>query len=415
MKFKNFWIVTVIVLVFMLPVGAIKTNDIVNDRPILTANKFVSKDMNIKLHSNMNYTGKLSVNNANKYLITSNPKKGKLTVNKNGKFTYIPNKNFIGIDTFKYKANNGKSKTNTATVTITVYNNAPVVTNNIKINTLSNTPYNGKLNGTDKDGDVLTYKIITGPINGVLSLIKNGSFTYTPNDGFRGTDSFKYKSNDGINDSNIGTLTVTTTNSPPIANNINISSQIDKCYKGKFNTTDTDKDPLNIIILNSPGNGTLKLNKDGTYTYMPNNGFVGNDSFTYKSNDGFVDSNIATVKIVINSPPFANDIVITTTLNTPVNGKLNVKDRSGELLTYNITSEPSNGIVTLDKDGNYIYTPNQNFQGIDHFNYTANNGFSNSNNGTVTIIIIHYPQDLKSSKNSIYKPLWDCKKKLWGV
>jgi hypothetical protein len=398
MKLKNFWIVTVIVLVFVLPVGAIKTNDIIYDRPILTANKFVSTDMNIKLHSNMNYTGKLNVHNANKYLIASDPKKGKLTLGKNGKFTYIPNKNFVGIDSFKYKANNGNNKTNTATVTITVYNNAPVVNNNIKVNTTSYTSYHGKLNSIDKDGDFLTYKIIIGPRDGTLKLIKNGSFTYIPNDGFKGTDSFTYKSNDGINDSNIGTLTVITTNSPPLANNIDIDSQIDKSYTGKFNTTDIDNDPLKSIIISSPRNGTIKLNKDGTYTYMLNKGFIGADSFTYRSNDGFVDSNIATVKIIINSPPFANDITIITILNTPINGKLYAKDRSGGLLTYSITSEPSNGTVTLNNDGTYIYTPNQNFQGIDHFNYKVNNGCSDSNNGTTTIIIIHYPEHFKSSK-----------------
>lgn len=391
-KTKNSWILIIIILFFVLPVGAIKTQNIMNDKQILAGNKLTANNMNIKTHSNMNYTGKFSVTNAKNYVITSNPKNGKLTMDKHGKFIYIPNKNFIGTDTFKYKANNGNGNSNIATVTITVYNNPPVVNNNSKVNTSSHTPYNGKLNGIDKDGDVLTYKIINGPKNGTLKLIKNGSFSYISNHGFRGTDRFTYKSNDGINDSNIGTLTVTTTNSPPISNNINVNSQMDKFYTGKLNTTDIDDDPLNCSIVSFPRNGKLKLENDRTYKYMPNKGFIGIDNFTYKSNDGFADSNIATVTLVIISTPFANDMTIVTTLNTPVNDKINAKDRYNKLLRYNITSGPFYGNIILNNDGTYIYTPNQNFQGIDQFYYKANNGFYDSNIGTVTIIILNYPE-----------------------
>ncbi len=401
---NNFLMMMAIILVFMLPVGAIKTHEILEDNQILTTNKFVPTNLSIKIHSNMNYTDKLSVKNAKNYLITSKPKKGKLTMDKNGKFNYIPNKNFMGTDTFNYRVTDGNGNSNIATVTITVYNNAPIVNNKIKVNTSSYTQYNGKLNSIDKDGDVLTYKIIIGPENGTLKMNKNGSFTYMPNNGFRGTDCFTYKSNDGINDSNIGTLTVITTNSPPLANNVDINSQVDKSNNGKFISTDIDNDSLKFSIMSLPKNGKIKLDKNGTYRYMPNKGFSGTDSFTYKSNDGFDDSNIGTVTLLIKSPPFANDVNIATTLNIPINGELFAKSGYNTELTYKIISEPLHGNITLNNDGNYVYTPNQNFQGTDQFTYKANNGFYDSNIGTVTIIIINYPKYLKYSNEAFTNP-----------
>lgn len=68
-----------------------------------------------------------------------------------------------------------------------------------------------------------------------------------------------------------------------------------------FNDIDIDGDPLKFILVEAPSNGVLSLNQDGTFVYTPNPGFNGIDSFRYKVNDGSLDSNIATVKISIES------------------------------------------------------------------------------------------------------------------
>lgn len=51
-------------------------------------------------------------------------------------------------------------------------------------------------NDTDLDGDSLTAVELTQPSNGTLSLSGDGSFTYTPNSDFFGTDSFTYQASD---------------------------------------------------------------------------------------------------------------------------------------------------------------------------------------------------------------------------
>ena len=64
-------------------------------------------------------------------------------------------------------------------------------------------------NDTDLDGDTLSAVLATGPSHGALALQSDGSFTYTPDAGFRGTDVFTYKANDGAADSNVATVTLT--------------------------------------------------------------------------------------------------------------------------------------------------------------------------------------------------------------
>ena len=51
------------------------------------------------------------------------------------------------------------------------------------------------------DGLTLTASLVAGPAKGTLTLNANGSFTYTPNSNFTGTDTFTYKANNGSLDS----------------------------------------------------------------------------------------------------------------------------------------------------------------------------------------------------------------------
>src|SRR5262249_18613196 len=69
------------------------------------------------------------------------------------------------------------------------------------------------------------------------------------------------------------------------------------------NDTDVDGDPLTAILVSGPVHGTLTLNADGSFTYTPNAGYVGSDSFTYKANDGTADGNVATVSLTTKRPP----------------------------------------------------------------------------------------------------------------
>ncbi len=147
----------------------------------------------------------------------SNPANGTVTFNANGSFTYTPNANWYGSDSFTYKVNDGTADSaNSATVTIIVngVNDPPVA-----VNDSYSTAYNTTLtvnaasgvlaNDTDIDTIVLTAVLVAGPANGSLNLNSNGSFTYTPTTGYYGSDSFTYKANDSLADSNVATVNIT--------------------------------------------------------------------------------------------------------------------------------------------------------------------------------------------------------------
>ena len=158
-------------------------------------------------------------------ILQTGPSDGMLTLNPDGSFTYKPDADFNGTDSFTYRANDGTSNSNLATVTITVNTvNDPPKANNDSYSTNEDTTLNvsapGVLaNDSDPDGDPLTAILRSGPSDGSLTLNSNGSFTYKPDADFNGTDSFTYVANDGTSDSNVATVTITVNPvvDPPIA------------------------------------------------------------------------------------------------------------------------------------------------------------------------------------------------------
>jgi VCBS repeat-containing protein len=323
-------------------------------------------------------------------ILITNVSHGTLTLNANGSFTYMPETNFNGTDSFTYKVNDGELDSNVATVTITVtaVNDAPVA-EDITVTTPEGTAIDITLIGSDVDGDTLTYAIVDGPANGTVTIVGN-VVTYTPNANFNGTDSFTYKVNDGELDSNVATVTITVTavNDAPVAEDITVTTPEDTAIDITLIGSDVDGDTLTYAIVDGPANGTVTI-VGNVVTYTPNANFNGTDSFTYKVNDGELDSNVATVTITVtavNDAPVAEDITVTTPEDTAIDITLIGSDVDGDTLTYAIVDGPANGTVTIV--GNVVtYTPNANFNGTDSFTYKVNDGELDSNVATVTITV----------------------------
>lgn len=77
--------------------------------------------------------------------------------------------------------------------------------------------------------------------------------------------------------------------------------QASALLNGNVLTNDRDPEgrPLTAALVSGPTKGTLTLNSNGTFTYRPNAGVTGTDSFTYRASDGSATSNVATVTISI--------------------------------------------------------------------------------------------------------------------
>lgn len=238
---------------------------------------------------------------------------GTLVLNADGGFSYTPDLDYTGLDSFTYEISDGNGGTDQATVNITVGgdNDAPVAVNDDYVTNEDVAlviAADGVLgNDSDIDGDTLTASVVVNPLHGTLSLNADGSFTYTPNAGYSGADSFTYQASDSLLNSNIATvnITVSNVNDLPEAFGDNYGASEDTALVVAagagvlVNDDDTDGDPLSAILVAGPSNGGLVFNADGSFTYTPNAGFTGADSFTYKANDGSGDSNVATVLIVV--------------------------------------------------------------------------------------------------------------------
>ena len=127
--------------------------------------------------------------------------------------------------------------------------------NNYVVNedtTLTITAANGVLaNDTDLDGDSLTAVLNTDVSNGTLTLNADGSFSYTPDADWNGTDSFTYTANDGVLDSNVATVTITVNpvNDVPTAVDKTITTPEDQIYTftiSDFGYNDVEGDPLSL-------------------------------------------------------------------------------------------------------------------------------------------------------------------------
>jgi len=288
-------------------------------------------------------------------------------------------------------------------------NNIPSIGASQNINTNEDTALNFTVNsGTDIDGDVLAYSIVSGVSNGVLSgcLASNGDLTctYTPNTNFNGADSFIYKTNDGNADSSTATVNITVNpiNDQPVApSNYALATSEDVALNFTATAhTDVDLDSLSYSIVTAPTNGTLTNcmagNSDLTCTYTPNTNYYGIDSFIYKSNDGAVDSSHVTVTITVNSindaPVIGANQAQTTNEDTVLNFTVNsASDVDLDSLSYSVVTAPSNGTLTncMSSNGDLTcsYTPNLNFNGVDSITYKTNDGTIDSSNATITITV----------------------------
>lgn len=162
------------------------------------------------------------------------------------------------------------------------------------------------------------------------------------------------------------------------------------------NDEDTEGDTLTAQLVSGTANGALSLAANGGFSYTPNPGFAGADAFTYRARDAFGNvSNAATATIgvaqVNRAPVAAADDYATdedTDLVVLAPGVLgNDTDPDGDPLTVTVDTDVASGILVLNEDGSFSYTPDAAFSGEDTFTYTASDGVLTSAPATVTITV----------------------------
>jgi uncharacterized repeat protein (TIGR03803 family)/VCBS repeat-containing protein len=335
------------------------------------------------------------------FSIVSNGTRGSATIINaaTGAFSYTPQANVTGTDTFTFRANNGSVDTNVATITVTIepVNDAPVAEDGTA-STAPGVAVNGQLAAADVDGPALTFAIVAGGSKGTAQVINpaTGAYTYTPQATASGTDTFTFKANDGSLDSNTATVTVTFSgNGAPVAADSTMSTNEDKSTSGRLVATDTERQALTFAIVANGAKGVATITNDSTgrVTYAPNANANGSDTFTFKVNDGTSDSNVAVVTVTITSvpdSPVAENASYTVTAGTTLLGQLIATDGDGDAVTYAITGQPKTGSVSLldAATGSFSYSAPSGARGNASFGFTATDPSGRVDGGTVMIKIV---------------------------
>ena len=175
-------------------------------------------------------------------------------------------------------------------MTITVANAAPVADDDTATtDTNTSVGIDVLQNDTDPNGDTLTPVIADQPTHGAAEVNDDGTITYTPADGFKGTDSFTYRASDGDLTSNLATVTITVANAAPVAVDDTASTDTNQEVGIGVLANDTDPNPTDVLEIDSfdgtSAHGTV-TQRGNLLVYTPADGFKGTDTFTYRATDG---------------------------------------------------------------------------------------------------------------------------------
>jgi VCBS repeat-containing protein len=257
-------------------------------------------------------------------------------------------------------------------------------------------------NDADIDGPFpLTAGLVGGPAHGSLALNADGSFTYTPNSNYSGSDSFTYKSIDGDGAYGVGVvhLTVNPVNDNPTAADDTVVLPEDGGpapigVLANDSSAPDSGETLTVTAATAPAHGTATIAPGGqSVVYTSARDYNGTDSFTYTASDGNGGTATATVNITVTS---VNDSPVAT--NDSANLMEDAGAQSigvlandttgpdtGETLTVSAVTPGLHGTVTIGPGGlTVLYTPDANFAGPDQFIYTVFDG----NGGTASAAVV---------------------------
>lgn len=303
-------------------------------------------------------TGQDNDNDPITYSLIESTTQGAVTVQSNGLYSYTPNADFYGSDSFTVMLEDTYT-TASAVVAIEVsnINDAPTF-DALTVTTNEDTTVMGTLIGQDIDSSSLTYSLIEATTNGAVTVESNGAYKYVPNLNFYGNDSFTIKVHDGSTSSSavIGVVVSPINDAPTIAE-VTITTNEDTTAMGTLIGQDVEGSSLSYSLKIEANNGLITVESSGAYKYIPNLNFYGNDSFTIEIHDGTTSSSavIGVVVSPINDAPIIVDKTIVTTKLATYTGQMTASDVDSTL-TYSIVTQPTLGILTIDENtGAIIY------------------------------------------------------------
>ena len=319
-------------------------------------------------------------------------------INRNLCITYTPSINYAGLDSVYLLVCDTGSPLLCDTVkmvyNITSNNLPPKAANDINY-TLDGTVTSGNVLTNDTDpnsGQILRASVSVQPKHAAtFTLNPNGSYTYTSTTGYIGKDTIHYQVCDNgvpiLCDSAILIINIrpkaSEGNQRPLAIDDNTSTPSGQAITVNVKANDTDPTGIlsNPTIITHPSCGTAVVNINGTVTYTPTPGFIGVCTMLYAVCDNGLPSlcDTAALRVEVYRNPFINnqqpnavDDALRVAINTSINASVATNDSdpdAGQILSFMPITSPIHGLMTMQANGNYTFTPTMGFMGKDSFRY----------------------------------------------
>jgi hypothetical protein len=390
----------------------------------------VTRDSYHLFNEDSELNGKLesfqSFDHIGKYKIVSGPKNGKLKLDEiSGEFTYLPNTNYYGIDSTFFIYNDGLNNSDSGLLHFEIQpvNDLPVTKNGAfeikedesieKSNTTGLIMY-----ANDVELDPLTFELVTNVKHGELVLNTNGSFKYTPEKNYFGSDTFYFKAKDLKGSSNISSIifNIQPVNDAPVTISKSFILNEDEFYEYRnFNNSsfiayDVDLDSLVFEYVTNPLHGKLTLERNGNFKYIPDHDFFGTDSISFKVKDTQYYSNISTILFTVqpvNDAPVIVDSIYYLQLKTSdqvsfdtnsflYNYVTDIDNSKLDLKILPIKFSNTKGDVFLSNNGVHNYKPNPNTNGLDSLKIKVLDLSSSSNEVKVIFRVLNNNQSVNS-------------------
>lgn len=340
--------------------------------------------------------------------VVTGPTHGRLVLDPDGGFRYDPDREFSGVDGFRYVVGDGVGGTDAADVvlTVTAVNDLPSA-----VDDEYDVPEDSQLvvaapgvlgNDSDVDSSTLVASAVTAPLHGIATLLPDGSLTYVPFADFWGEDRFTYEVRDEDGSWALAgvTIRVDPVNDAPVATDDRWVTTEDTPLAVPppgflANDADVDSPRLSAELLVGPSNGVLSFSPHGSFYYVPTVDFSGLDGFTYRVRDEAGGDDIAAVILEVRAaddPPVASPDAWTTPEDTPLvvpaPGVLgNDIDPDSPSLAAEMREGPRQGSLSLAPDGSFRYEPEPDTWGTDGFTYAVIDGSGGVATASVTLTV----------------------------
>ncbi|MBT6247162.1 MAG: tandem-95 repeat protein [Gammaproteobacteria bacterium] len=243
------------------------------------------------------------------YAIATAPAVGQLTLDDaaTGAFTFVPG-NAAGLITFTYVVTDGKATSAAGTVSLNIDRgyNTPPLAGQCDISVSEDGSANVMLSATDAEGDAVVFRLIGAAAAGEVTIAGNGAVTYTPNADYAGPDNFAFGLNDGFEEGEASSCSVTVTpvNDAPTAMPGSLGVTAAAGGQGLLRGEDIDGDALSFEVVQAPRLGQVEIldAATGDYRYTPDSTENGTDSFTFRVHDGALYSEPANVQVGLRLP-----------------------------------------------------------------------------------------------------------------